>query len=63
MAIADVYDALRMRRTYKEPYPHERAVETIAGQRGMQFDPLLVDRFLAIAPSFARIFSELADPA
>ena len=63
VSIADVYDVLRMRRTWKESYPHERAVETICGQRGMQFDPLLVDRFLAIAPSFARIFSELADPA
>jgi hypothetical protein len=61
VTIADVYDALRMRRTYKEPYSHERAVETIAAERGLQFDPLLVDRFLAIAPSFARIFSELAD--
>jgi response regulator RpfG family c-di-GMP phosphodiesterase len=35
----------------------------IAAERGMQFDPLLVDRFLSIAPSFSRIFSELADPA
>lgn len=63
VAIADVYDALRMHRKYKEPYPHERAVELIAAERGMQFDPLLVDRFLAIAPSFARIFSELVDSA
>jgi putative two-component system response regulator len=61
VAIADVYDALRMRRKYKEPVSHERAVETIGGERGMQFDPLLVDRFFAIAPSFARIFSELSD--
>ena len=63
VAIADVYDALRMRRTYKEPFPHERAVATIAEQRGRHFDPLLSDRFLEIAPSFARIFSELVDPA
>jgi response regulator RpfG family c-di-GMP phosphodiesterase len=63
VSIADVYDALRMRRTYKEPFTHERAVETIAAERGMQFDPLLVDRFLEIAPTFARIFSELADSA
>jgi putative two-component system response regulator len=63
VAIADVYDALRMRRTYKEPFPHDRAVATIADERGRHFDPLLVDRFLAIAPSFGRIFSELLDPA
>ena len=63
VSIADVYDALRMRRIYKEPYSHERTVTTIAAERGAQFDPLLVDRFLAIAATFARIFSELLDPA
>jgi putative two-component system response regulator len=63
VAIADVYDALRMRRKYLEAYLHDRAVATIAEERGRHFDPLLVDRFLAIAPSFARIFSELLDPA
>jgi putative two-component system response regulator len=63
VSIADVYDILRMRRTYKEPFTHESAVETIAAERGLQFDPQLVDRFLAIAPSFARIFSECSDSA
>jgi putative two-component system response regulator len=63
VAIADVYDALRMRRRYKEPCPHERAVATIAEERGRHFDPFLVDRFLAIEATFSRIFSELVDPA
>ena len=62
VAIADTYDALRSRRVYKEAFSHERSVAVIASERGLQFDPLLVDRFLGIASAFARIFSELLDP-
>jgi HD-GYP domain-containing protein (c-di-GMP phosphodiesterase class II) len=62
VAIADTYDALRGRRAYKEAFSHERSVAIIAAERGLQFDPRLVDRFLGIAPAFARIFSELLDP-
>jgi HD-GYP domain-containing protein (c-di-GMP phosphodiesterase class II) len=61
VAVADVYDALRMRRNYKEPYSHEQAVENMAAESGTHFDPFLVARFLAIAGAFRDIFSELAD--
>ncbi|WP_372714579.1 HD-GYP domain-containing protein [Ilyobacter sp.] len=46
VAIADVYDALRKKRTYKEPFTHEKAVEIIKDGRGEDFDPELVDIFL-----------------
>jgi hypothetical protein len=62
VALADVYDALRMRRTYKEAYSHERAVETIVREKGSHFDPLLTSRFVAVAEDFRRIYSVLADP-
>ena len=62
VAIADVYDALRMRRTYKEAYSHERAVETIVREKGTHFDPLLTSRFVAVAEDFRSIYSILADP-
>jgi HD-GYP domain-containing protein (c-di-GMP phosphodiesterase class II) len=61
VAIVDVYDALRMRRTYKDAYPHERALETIEGERGTHFDAALVDHFLAAADVVRGIFGELAD--
>ncbi len=61
VAVADVYDALRMRRTYKDPYTHEAAVKNMTGERGTHFDAALVDRFLAISDSFQAIFSDLAD--
>ncbi len=47
-ALADVYDALTHERPYKPAWPHEQAVAYIAGERGAQFDPRLVDHFLAM---------------
>ena len=61
VSIADVYDALRMPRAYKEPYSHVRAVETIQRERETHFDPFLVEAFTGIADEFSAIFSELAD--
>ena len=62
VALADVYDALRMRRSYKEPFTHEKAVQTIVNEKGRHFDPLLTSRFVAIAEDFRTIYSLLEDP-
>ena len=62
VAVADVYDALRMRRPYKVASSHAKAVEAICAERGTHFDPLVVDRFLAIADRFDEIFNGLVDP-
>jgi len=61
MAVADVYDALRSRRPYKEPFSHEEAVRLLAEQRGKQFDPALIDAFLALEDEFFRVATLLAD--
>jgi response regulator RpfG family c-di-GMP phosphodiesterase len=50
VAVVDVYDAITARRLYRQPLPHEQAVELIAAGRGTHFDPAVVDAFLAIAP-------------
>ena len=55
MAIADVYDALISKRGYKEPKPHEKAVEIITQGRGSHFDPEVTDAFLEIQGTFADI--------
>jgi HD-GYP domain-containing protein (c-di-GMP phosphodiesterase class II) len=57
VALADVYDALRMARYYKNPLPHEEAKAIIAAERGGHFDPLIVDAFLEIDRDFASIFN------
>jgi putative two-component system response regulator len=45
MAVADVYDALTSKRSYKAAYSHEEAAEIIREGRGKHFDPVLVDVF------------------
>lgn len=61
MAVADVYDALISRRVYKDPIPHEAALEIIANGSGSHFDPDIVDAFLNIAREFQRIAQRFAD--
>lgn len=56
VAIADVYDALRQKRCYKESYSHEKAVEIIKNERGKHFDPMIVDIFLKNNGKFKEIF-------
>lgn len=61
MAVADVYDALINRRVYKEPIPHDEAVEIIIAGRGRHFDPDIVDAFLALQDEFRAIAGRFAD--
>lgn len=46
-SVADVYDALTSQRPYKAAWSHEDAVAELVRQKGLQFDPELVDAFLA----------------
>lgn len=56
MAISDVYDALRSRRVYKEPFSHEHSMELMVQGRGKHFDPLLVDEFAAHHEEYRAVF-------
>lgn len=47
-ALADVYDALRHKRSYKSAWSHQDTVREIAAGRGTHFDPRLTDIFLRI---------------
>lgn len=46
--VLDVFDALVSRRPYKEAWPIEKAMATIASLSGRQFDPRIVDAFMAV---------------
>ena len=61
MAVADVYDALISRRVYKEPMPHETAVQIIQQGKGVHFDPDMVDAFLTIQDEFQAIAQRFTD--
>jgi putative two-component system response regulator len=62
MALADVFDALTTRRCYKAPMPAAEARERIAADRGRQFDPEVVDAFLACFDAFREVALRLEDP-
>ena len=44
-ALADVYDALCSRRSYKDPWPEEKVLAIIKEESGKQFDPDVVEAF------------------
>jgi response regulator RpfG family c-di-GMP phosphodiesterase len=54
MAIVDVYDALTSVRPYKQAFTHEEAMRIITSGSGTQFDPALVEMFIAKAEQFKR---------
>ena len=46
MAVADVFDALVSKRSYKKPFPFEEAMQIIKDGSGSHFDPKIVDAFV-----------------
>ncbi len=48
VTIADVYDALAQRRSYKKDFPPDRIYEIMNEEKGKTFDPQLLDRFFEI---------------
>ena len=61
VSIADVYDALRMKRSYKPALTHQTAVDKMMDSKDSQFDPDLVDVFYNIALDFDEIYNGLVD--
>ncbi|MDU6520699.1 HD domain-containing phosphohydrolase [Clostridium sp.] len=61
VAIADVFDALLMKRSYKNSWSIEEAIDYIKGKSGTQFDPYLVDRYIDNIEEIRRISYEFKD--
>jgi len=59
VAIADVYDALRSKRCYKDGFTHEESVDIIKKESGSSFDPTIVEIFLNNNEKFNEIFKIL----
>ena len=61
VALVDVYDALSSARVYKGALPHDEVVQAIVAERGVHFDPDMVDAFLRIQEVWRRIAIDFAD--
>jgi putative two-component system response regulator len=58
VAIADVFDALTMKRSYKEAWNVEASLEEIKANSGTHFNPALITVFLNILPKILNIKDE-----
>ena len=59
MGIADVYDALISKRSYKEAWSHEDACKEIISLAGTKFDPYLIEAFKREMDNF-KLIAEIA---
>jgi len=63
--LADQYDALRSRRSYKPPFSHEKTCDIIQNGDGRtiptHFDPELLDAFRDLHREFEAIFARITD--
>ncbi|GLQ30314.1 DUF3369 domain-containing protein [Litoribrevibacter albus] len=62
VAIADVFDLLACKRSYREPWPMEDIVRYFEDQKGKHFDPDLVELLLTHLDEFIKIREKLPDP-
>jgi HD-GYP domain-containing protein (c-di-GMP phosphodiesterase class II) len=58
MAVADVFDALVSRRSYKPGFPFEKAMDIIREESGTHFDPDVAQAFLNAEDEVRRIEEE-----
>lgn len=61
LALADVYDALVSKRVYKPPFSHQKSVSIILEGAGTQFDPLVVEAFMAVIEDIRKTAYAQAD--
>ena len=62
MAVADVFDALVSRRSYKEPFTVDKAFDIIREDAGSHFDPLVAKAFLNAQDEVRRIAALNMEP-
>ena len=61
VAVADVYDALTSRRTYKEAWSSKEAYDEIVKNSGTQFDKTVVKAFIDSYKEIDEIRERFAD--
>ena len=61
MAVADVFDALVSKRSYKKPFTFEEAMKIITDGSGKHFDPLIVEAFVGAEDEVRRVEREFSE--
>jgi putative two-component system response regulator len=61
VAVADVFDALSSRRSYKQAFPLDECFRIMQESRGSHFDPEVLDAFLAIRDQVVEVQISYAD--
>lgn len=61
VAVADVFDALTSSRPYKPAWETRRALDFMREQRGLHFDPVVLDAFLAGLDEVLQVQASLRD--
>ena len=61
MALVDVYEALRARRPYKQPFSHEKSKAIIIEGSDGHFDPRIVEGFVDIETAFESFYASMVD--
>lgn len=59
--VADVYDALRSPRPYKQPWSREKTEQLLSSASGKHFDPELIKIFFGLTDKFDKVYQELHD--
>ncbi|AEE15843.1 HD domain-containing phosphohydrolase [Treponema brennaborense] len=62
-AVADIFDALISRRSYKQPFPPQTVFEIMSAERGKQFDPRITDLFVRHFHDLCGIIADNPDDA
>lgn len=60
-SIVDVYDALRSKRPYKNPWTHYECIEYISSRSGKNFNPEIIDTFLAVQKRIEYVYNSLSN--
>ena len=56
VALADVYDALRSKRVYKDAFGREKVLRMITGGECGTFNPRLLETFMAVEPAIDQMY-------
>jgi putative two-component system response regulator len=61
VAVADVFDALSSRRSYKQAFPLDECFRIMRESRGNHFDPEVLDAFLSVRDRVVQVQLAFAD--